>query len=226
MSTKSLFTLLCAASLWGTSDQIVLVIADDMNATTAMMSTYERSNARYRLVTPPFEVNLGRSGLGWDEGAEPLKREGDGRAPAGIYPLSAAFGYAPSEQTALPYMYADERLICVDDAAHPDYNRIITMPQENPPKSFEWMRRDDEQYRMGIVVEYNAKRTPERGSCVFLHVQKAPLKPSSGCTTMEAKQMQALLRWLDSAKSPLLVQIPASACDAMRLRFEGILCPK
>lgn len=226
MSKKSLFGLLCAASLCGASDQIVLVVASDMNATTAMMSTYERSDARYRLVTPPYAVNLGRNGLGWDEGSAPLKREGDGRAPAGVYPLSAAFGYAPSEQTALPYMYADKQLICVDDVAHPDYNRIITLPQKHSPKSFEWMRREDEQYRMGVVVDYNTKRIPMRGSCIFLHVQKAPLSPSSGCTTMEPERMASLLRWLDPAKSPLLVQIPASECAAMRLRFEGIECPE
>ncbi len=224
MSKKSLLFLLCTMSALSASDQVVLVVAEEMNATYAQLSTFERKGARYLLHEPPFEVNLGRNGMGWDKG-EPLKHEGDGKAPAGIYPLRAVFGYTQQAQTAMPYIVADAQRICVDDANHTDYNRIVTFDPQNPPKSFEWMRRDDEQYRLGIVVDYNAQRTPMRGSCIFLHVQKAPLAPSAGCTTMKQEHLEALIGWLDPKKSPLLIQIPKSMCTSIASRFEGISCP-
>lgn len=225
MSKKSLFSLLYATSILSASDQVVLVVAEEMNATRAQLSTFERKGGRYLLQEPPFGVNLGRGGLGWDEGTQPLKYEGDGKAPAGMYPLLIVFGYAQEAQTAMPYIVADAQRICVDDANHSDYNRIVTLDPQHPPKSFEWMRRDDEQYRLGIVVDYNAKRAPMRGSCIFLHVQKAPFTPSAGCTTMEQKRLEALIGWLDPAKSPLLIQIPRSMCASIASRFEGVRCP-
>jgi len=61
--------------------------------------------ARRHSMEPCWRSNpreLGRAGLAWGLGLHgnppfpgPIKREGDGRSPAGAFELSSAFGYAP-----------------------------------------------------------------------------------------------------------------------------------
>ena len=126
--------------------------------------------------------------------------------PAGIFPLTALFGYASEMRAKMPYIAADASRICVDDTSHPDYNRIVTLDAKQPPKSFEWMHRDDALYEFGVVVDYNPKGIPGEGSCIFLHVEKNASAPTSGCTTMPKQIIQELMSWLDPAKEPLLVQ--------------------
>jgi D-alanyl-D-alanine dipeptidase len=43
-----------------------------------------------------------------------------------------------------------------------------------------------------------------------VHIWKGPATGTSGCTALEAADVEALLRWLDPAKYPVLVQMPAS----------------
>jgi D-alanyl-D-alanine dipeptidase len=154
-------------------------------------------------------------------GEGPVKQEGDGRAPAGVFSLSSAFGYAPPEQAAdvkLPYIQAVATLECVDDPRSAHYNRIVDRAAvENPDwKSSERMRRDDDQYRWGVVVDHNAQGASGRGSCVFLHIWEAPRKGTAGCTAMDLSSMEELLRRLDAKKRPMLVQAPQAEFERLR----------
>ena len=159
-----------------------------------------------------------------DDGA-PGKREGDGRAPAGIFRLSGAFGYAPGRECPwikLPYREATSSLKCVDDSRSRHYNRLVNAGEE--PKdwsSCEEMRRPDDQYRLGIVVEHNAAPAiPDRGSCIFIHIWKGPEVGTAGCTAMAPEDMETLLRWLDPAAVPVLIQLPESAYRQLKGPWE------
>ena len=44
------------------------------------------------------------------------------------------------------------------------------------------------------------------GSCIFLHIWKGPGATTSGCTAMKAADVATIVRWLDAAKEPRLVQ--------------------
>lgn len=79
---------------------------------------------------------VGKGGLGWGDGAvaigghataDPVKREGDGRSPAGIFGIGSAFGYAAERPTgwALPYLALTPATECVDDRDSKHYNRIV-----------------------------------------------------------------------------------------------------
>ena len=82
----------------------------------------------------PIPAVVGRNGLAWGRGIHleppaggPQKREGDGKAPAGIFRLGIAFGYGPGDSAPwirLPYQQMTERIKCVDDVASPFYNHI------------------------------------------------------------------------------------------------------
>jgi L,D-peptidoglycan transpeptidase YkuD (ErfK/YbiS/YcfS/YnhG family) len=230
---KSLFLSLFLALEGTASQQLLLVVSDDFNATTAQLSRYALHEDVYVRQGEDIPVNLGRNGLGWGVGekgfahppSDPVKREGDGRAPAGIFPLTSLFGYATKlSKSTLPYQQATKKLICVDDIASDDYNKIVMLSDANPPESFERMRREDGLYEIGLVVGHNRERLRGRGSCIFLHIQKDIGSPTAGCTTMAKEALAELVAWLDADKRPLLVQIPRRYCPQAKALFPGIAC--
>ena len=208
---KSFLITLSFSTLLFSSQQILLVVSDNFSSTTAKLSCFEGNKS----VCEPITVNLGRNGLGWGMGIqslthnpnEPLKLEGDGRAPAGIFALTDTFGYTSTPLSKkMPYLYADADLICVDDRESPFYNQIIQASGDE--KSFEHMRRKDKQYAYGIRVAHNPQAKRGMGSCIFLHIEKEKQHPTSGCTSMKEKDLKKIIEWLDQEKNPLLIQVP------------------
>jgi L,D-peptidoglycan transpeptidase YkuD (ErfK/YbiS/YcfS/YnhG family) len=204
------------------SRQLILVTTGGWDAVDGELRLYERDSIddQWKAAGEKIPIVVGRNGMAWGSGLHggavgegPMKREGDGRSPAGVFSLGSAFGYAPPEQTGdlkLPYVQAVATLECVDDPQSALYNRIIDRAGvENPDwRSSERMRRDDDQYRWGVVVDHNAKCASGRGSCVFLHIWEGPGKGTAGCTAMNSSSMEDLLRRLDAKKRPILVQLP------------------
>lgn len=215
-----IFSFLSAAA----SQQLIVVLSKEMNATSATLQRYEKES-QWHKVGEPFLVTLGRNGLGWAEGGEPLKKEGDGRSPAGIFDISRTFGSDDKPNSSMTYLLADETLICVDDVSDKRYNQMIVLDPLNPPKSYEKMRRDDEVYRNGAIIEYNPAGVSGRGSCIFIHLNHPDNRPTSGCTAMDQQSLNELLKWLDPGKSPRLLQIPLSECKKYQKEYEGIECP-
>lgn len=231
--TKLFFTLFLTLDLAHSSEQLLLIVSDDFNTTQAVLTRYEKQQNFFVQVGEKVPVNLGRNGLAWGIGehgfapkeGEPVKIEGDGRAPAGIFRLSKAFGYAPGLDTKMPYVQADKELICVDDSDSKDYNKILDKNASDQPKSFEWMRRDDELYKMGLVVEHNSAGKRGAGSCIFFHIRKSKDAPTAGCSAMREEDLSAIIKWLDPAKEPKVVQIPRSYCSEAKNLYSGICCP-
>jgi L,D-peptidoglycan transpeptidase YkuD (ErfK/YbiS/YcfS/YnhG family) len=165
-----------------------------------------------------INVNIGKNGLGWGLGEVQLtqkehdyfKHEGDKKAPIGIFKLSSVFGYEKRINSNMPYIHALKNLICVDDIGSKEYNKIIKMPK-NKPKSFEYMKRDDSQYKLGVVVEHNKNAITGMGSCIFMHVQKEKGSATAGCTSMSYEDLEKVVLWLDESKNPILIQIPKSS---------------
>lgn len=214
----------CAAKgteIRGISDsgQLVLVLAQGWDATTGELRTYERENGTWRPVSGPVFVNLGRKGLAWGAGLHgenppgaALKREGDGKAPAGLFAIGEGFAYDPAEVGAakVRLLRADADLVCVDDAKSVHYNAMVRTPEVRKDwDSAEDMRRADEAYRFGALVRHNMDpASPGGGSCIFLHVWLGRGVPSSGCTNMAPEHMLGLLRWLDPGKGPVMALLP------------------
>jgi D-alanyl-D-alanine dipeptidase len=217
------------ASPWHTSTQAILSTTADWDSTAAVLQRYERDRpgAPWRPVGPAIEAAVGRSGLGWgtgmhsgDEGIpapagdHPTKREGDGRAPAGVFALSSAFGYADAAEASwirMPYVQATPSVECVDDGASRFYNRRVDRDTIAAPdwSSHEEMRRPDHLYRWGVWVDHNsAPPVAMGGSCIFLHIWAAPGAPTSGCTAMAEDDLRTVLAWLDPRARPVLVQLP------------------
>lgn len=214
---KSFLIFISFTTMLFASQQLILVVADGFDATHAKLEFYEDSTLLHEA-----NVTLGSNGLAWGSGeialqqnaADPQKKEGDKRSPAGIFKLPFSFGYEHTPVANLPYLYASKELICVDDTTSPLYNNVII--KEKNIQSFEWMHRDDGQYRYGVMVGHNPSGEKKRGSCIFLHIQKTPHATTAGCTAMTQEDILKLLQLLDRRKNPLLIQIPKSAAGQIR----------
>lgn len=205
--------------------QMVVVTTENWNSVGGKMRRFSRTNVTdaWSEVGDEIPIVVGRSGLAWGRGLHgnppdtgPIKREGDGKAPAGIFRLSSAFGYAAADASSfikLPYTQSTSTIECVDDVDSTNYNRLVDRAQSRTIdwKSSEQMRRQDDLYRWGIVVDHNANTAlAGGGSCIFLHIWSSPTTGTAGCTAMDSTKIEELLRWLDPADTPILVQLTES----------------
>ncbi|MGB5701220.1 MAG: L,D-transpeptidase family protein, partial [Polyangiales bacterium] len=148
----------------------------------------------------------------------PIKREGDGRSPAGVFDVGPAYGYAPKhEEISLPYFQAAPSLRCVDDPRSKHYNQIVSTEDTAPDwRSAERMLRDDALYVLAVVVEHNTEATKGgAGSCIFIHLWEGPNQGMSGCTAMSMSALEELVSWLRPGASTL-VALPRSEYEALR----------
>lgn len=212
------------------SRQMLRVIAPSWNSTAAILQRFERPdvNGNWQACGPAIPVSLGRSGLAWGRGLHPPvggaeKREGDGRAPAGIFAITELFGVAAPDSAfvraaRLPYRQATPDLKAIDDPASVHYNRIVDQAAVTPDwSSCEDMLRSDQRYAAGALVAHNAGPIwPGAGSCIFLHVWAAPGVPTAGCTAMALDSMTEIAAWLDGAADPVLVQLPQAEYERRR----------
>ena len=213
--------------------QLVTVIAADWNAWHAQLQRYERAAGQaFVKVGAPMNVVLGHAGYGWGDGLHgagappgrpgPVKREGDGRSPAGIFALGTVHGYAPSAPSIrLPYRQATARDRCVDDPESSHYNRIVSLGAVRESwKSAEHMRRADDMYELALDIEHNRNPVvPGHGSCIFAHAWAGPEVPVTGCTGLAKADLQLLLTWLKPGSSAW-VALPESEYRTLRKNWE------
>lgn len=176
-------------------------------------------------------VVLGKKGLGWglglldqDRGAKPRKVEGDNKVPAGIFRLGSVFGYAPPKSARwvkLPYQPLTKDSAGVDDPRSRYYNKLVDRSKVARVdwRSFEKMRRDDHLYKWGVVVDHNPTAIAGAGSLIFFHIWKNSSSPTAGCTAMPEKDLVSLIRWLDPAARPILVQMPHEDYAAFQPKY-------
>lgn len=229
-----------AASPLAGSRQLVVVVTAGWDASAGTLRTYERDRAgRWRIAGLETPVTVGREGIAWGTGLHPprtdgpVKREGDGRAPAGIFALGEAFGYAAEAATAMPYVAMDEHDYCIDVAGSPLYNRIVDARDVGAAAiegTTEPMRRDvhvggDQRYRLGLVIRHNPARRAGGGSCIFAHLWSAPGVATAGCTAMADHAMRALLSWLQPSAMPRFVLLPRPQYAALQRDWDLPLLP-
>lgn len=217
------------------SQQLLVTVTNSWDADTGELYAFSRTENGWKPILDPIPVNLGRTGLAWGLGlhpdsiigaADPQKREGDGKAPAGIFRLGDAFGYLSTVETGLSYQPMTRSHYCIDVPASPLYNETVDADQvgkEAVRGSSEGMRRDihygDQQYKKGIFVAHNPANVPGAGSCIFVHLWKAPGSATAGCTAMAEPQMDAVLKWLQADQQPVYVALPRQQYRALRAQW-------
>ena len=213
------------------SRQCLVVTSAGWEATTGELRAFEKSPAgSWKMVGATVPVVLGKKGLAWGSGLFPApetgphKIEGDNKATAGIFRLGPAFGYASPDDARwirLPYVSLTENMEGVDDPQSRYYNQLVdrTKVATVDWRSSEKMLRGDVLYKWGLFVAHNPSAQPGGGSCIFLHIWRDPSAATAGCTAMPEQDLVKLLRWLNPAAHPVLVQMPRPQYDAARAKF-------
>lgn len=210
----------CPAPLAGAS-RLVLVTTQGMDRVSAQLRRFERAGPGqpWLALGPSESAVVGRSGLAWGHGfrasareGEPVKREGDGRSPAGIYRLGRGFGF-PATARPGDLVLRPGASLCVDDPASADYNRIVPLKAGLKGEDMG----AEPLYRRGLVIEYPSDAAARAGSCIFLHVWRSRAQGTAGCLALPEHRVAALQAF--AAEDAVIAILP----DAARARFPGCL---
>ncbi|HVF73179.1 MAG TPA: L,D-transpeptidase family protein [Chthoniobacterales bacterium] len=237
--SMSAASVMAATSPLDASRQCIVVIGRDWGSTTGILKAFERPAAggQWKLRGGAVPVVLGKRGMAWGVGlfganqTAPRKTEGDNKVPAGIFRVGPAFGYAASTEASwvkLKYVPLTAETEGIDDPRSRYYNRLVERSKVARVdwRSSEQMRRKDDLYKWGIVVDHNPAAIPGAGSCIFFHIWKNSRSATAGCTAMPERDLVNLLRWLEPVARPLLVQMPRRAYEALQPKLNLPALPR
>ncbi len=209
------------------SRQCVVGIAEGWDSTKVTLSAYEKTDGRWQKSLGPWPGRLGKSGLVWGLGLHPVpdgaatKREGDWKAPAGVFRIGGAWGYDAEirRHPKLFYRRITTRDLWVEDASSSQYNRHLILDHE-PATAWEkkqQMRQDDHAHSLKLFIAHNSapEVAPGKGSAIFFHIWRGGgSKPTAGCTTLAEGNLRALIAWLDPDAEPVYVLLPRAEYQA------------
>lgn len=187
----------------GKSKQVLLVTDDKFLFFFTRIKVYalEKSGDKWQLSLEPMPAVIGKKYFA----AAGEKREGDGKTPSGIFPLKNTFGYNEAVPTKMDYRQALSDDLWVDDPNATDYNRWVKK-ENTQALSYEKMKRDDDLYKYGIVIEYNTNPVVKNsGSAIFFHVWGGAGNTTAGCVAVSEENIIKILSWLDPQALPLII---------------------
>jgi len=184
----------------GGNKQLILVTANGYNTSSAEIRTFERNSLGKWVPVLTTTGFIGKYGFATYTNMS----EGGKRSPIGRYAIGTAFGRYANPGTKMPYRKITSDDVWVDDPTSKLYNtwqsRSKTLGQW---KSAENM--NITAYTYGFVINYNAQRIPYKGSAIFFHIGSSY---TLGCTATSQTNVVNILKWLDPAKSPVIIQTP------------------
>ena len=199
--------------------QLILGWSSGWDDSSATLQRYTRVEGSWVAQGTPIPTRIGRSGLAWGVGLHDpqpglQKKEGDWRAPAGIFSIGTAFGDALlSPAPVWPMSVVTERTLWVEDPESALYNQHLVILEGRPLTDWEEkqrMRFGDDAHRLKLVIAHNMD--PPRtgaGSAIFFHIwRRDGTAPTAGCTAMPADSMEAVIRWLQPDATPVFVLLP------------------
>ena len=217
--------------------QLIVGVAADWSSSTATLQRYARRGSGKALgpwaaVGAPFSARLGPQGLAWGIGLHVVparalrKAEGDDRSPAGLFTLSAAFGYSPvwAKKTKLAYVTVGADDLFVEDPTSPFYNSHVRIDHA-PATDWEQaqqMHQNDPAHRLEVLVDHNRTTppTPGAGSAIFIHIWRGDgSQATAGCTAVSDNAIETLVSWLDPAATPVYALLPADEYDARQMAW-------
>jgi len=217
----SLFFLVCVTTSWAEqpafldsrewrifSSQLIelpkqVVVVQAEKGVGAKITLWQENGDGWLAAAGPWPAVIGVHGMAQIG----QKKEGDGKTPAGLFPILFAFGEAHQIATGLNYRVTSEQDIWVDDPQSNLYNQWSRLP--TTARSFERMKRKDSLYKLGLAVGYNQNPVvPGAGSAIFIHVWRNAAKGTAGCAALAEEQVRELVKLLRREESPAALFLP------------------
>jgi L,D-peptidoglycan transpeptidase YkuD (ErfK/YbiS/YcfS/YnhG family) len=216
----------CPDAIHG-AEKLVLVLSASMSARVAKAEFFERGkDGRWTPAGKPRPATLGRNGLGWSwtfrslaSAGQPVKREGDGKTPAGFFGVGKAFGFSPAKRDNYVRLEKGEHY-CVDDPDSPHYNSVIPRSKAGGAKGGEDMGAMS-QYREGLFLNYPTNRALKGGSCIFVHVWRGEGSATTGCVALPEADVVEMQQWSAAGKTVIGI-FPEKAWRKLHTCFPGL----
>ncbi len=212
------------------SEQLIVVSTPSWNSVSGEMQRFSRTSTKqaWHQVGKSIPVVVGKNGIGWDmqlthaDKQSPVKQEGDGLTPAGVYAIGPTFGFDEKSTNKLTYFPLTDASVCVDDVKSIYYNQLIDSANMTKKdwNSGEQMRQVPH-YQFGAVVQYNANPiTRGAGSCIFMHIWTSSTTGTAGCIAMEKPNLLSTLDWLDAKKNPVIAIFPQEVYQTVKTKWK------
>ena len=144
------------------------------------------------LIIDDFKLRccIGKKGLNSN------KIEGDCSTPKGLFNLRKL--YFRKDRIGIPKCKIYKKAIkndmaWCDDPKNKKYNEEIKTRNKNLRES---LYRKDHKYDYIISINHNEKKTPSKGSAIFIHLTNN-YKPTTGCIALKKKDFEILLKLID-----------------------------
>ncbi|MBR2313761.1 MAG: hypothetical protein IKA55_02780 [Akkermansia sp.] len=209
------------------SRQAIIGISDDWNSSHVTLTMVEKnSTGKWQRVLGPFPGRLGRNGSVWGLGTHrnpagaTVKKEGDGRSPAGIFPLGGLWVNHPvpvQHDPSIPYVNVGPNDLWVSDPRLPHlYNRHLRLdhPATTAWEKHEQMRQNDYPHSIKLLVHHNTTESIGRpivgaGSSIFFHIwRRNGTAPTAGCTSMDEQHLRQFISRLKASSKPVYILLP------------------
>lgn len=214
-------SVLAAFELPKGSSQCVVGVADGWDSSHVTLSYFEKKGGQWQQIGDEWKGRLGSKGLVWGRGihANPsgstLKKEGDGRSPAGVFDLGGVWGSHKSvkKHAKMFYHQVTSRDLWVEDGNSKYYNQFITLDHE-PKTAWEkkaQMVQNDYPHSLKMFIAHNAypNIVANGGSSIFFHIwRREGAAATAGCTTMVEDKLRWLIATVDPGRRPLYVLLP------------------
>ena len=144
------------------------------------------------LIIDDFKLRccIGKSGINSN------KREGDHSTPKGLFKLKKL--YFRKDRVGIPKCKIQKKRITkniawCDDPKDVKYNKEILVLNEYHKESF---YRKDYKYDYLITISHNEKKTPFKGSAIFIHLTR-DYKSTAGCIGLKKNDFEILLKLIN-----------------------------
>jgi L,D-peptidoglycan transpeptidase YkuD (ErfK/YbiS/YcfS/YnhG family) len=182
-----------------TAKQVVTVVGASPEATTATLTAWQRDRDGWQVAYGPIQAYVGKEGIG-------QASETTSHTPAGTFGLTQSFGIQANNGTRLPFFQVDDNDWWVSDSKSPKYNTHQRCAVGKCPfdeAAGERLKAAGTAYNHAVVIDYNRfPAVPGAGSAFFLHVSMD--RPTAGCVSIPAGQLDRVMRWLDPAQHPVI----------------------
>ena len=137
-----------------------------------------------------FKCCVGKKGLNSN------KKEGDYTTPIGLFRLKKL--YFRKDRVGIPECKIAKKTIkrgmaWCDDPNHKKYNQEIKVNNKNLKEK---LYRKDHKYDYIISISHNEKKSPGKGSAIFIHLTN-DYKPTAGCIALKKKDFEIFIKLIN-----------------------------